>query len=82
MDSRELGIEAEDLDPLQRHYATAYSAAELNTFHCDRVRKMPLSGLDPSMLMGFLCKNEAEWQDLKQRILEVQCYVLGDYQLC
>ena len=71
MDARELGIEAEELDPLQRHYATAYSAVELSTFHCDRVRKMPLSGLDPSMLMGFLCKNEAEWLDLKQRILEV-----------
>ena len=76
MDSRELGGEAsgeaEELDPLQRHYATAYSAAELNTFHCDRVRKLPLSGLDPSMLIGFLCKDEAEWQDLKQRILEVR----------
>jgi len=23
---------------------------ELKTFHCERVRKMPLSGLDPSML--------------------------------
>ncbi|KAJ6587414.1 hypothetical protein DFH09DRAFT_1359164 [Mycena vulgaris] len=32
------------------HYARAYSAGELRTFHCDRVRKMPLSGLDPSML--------------------------------
>ncbi|KAJ7442939.1 peptidase family C54-domain-containing protein [Mycena galericulata] len=38
--------------PEAAHYARAYSAAELRTFHCERVRKMPLSGLDPSMLIG------------------------------
>ncbi|KAI0653814.1 hypothetical protein C8Q70DRAFT_881201, partial [Cubamyces menziesii] len=70
MDSRELGLGA-DLDPIQRHYVTAYSPSELKTFHCDRVRKMPLSGLDPSMLLGFLCKDENEWLDLKDRILEL-----------
>ncbi len=70
MDSRESegqGSSA-DLDNIQRHYATAYSANELKTFHCDRVRKMPLSGLDPSMLMGFLCKDEHDWNDFKNRI--------------
>lgn len=71
MDSRELALETEDLDPVQRHYCLAYSAAELKTFHCDRVRKMHLSGLDPSMLIGFLCKDESEWQDLKSRINEL-----------
>ncbi|OSD05590.1 hypothetical protein PYCCODRAFT_1443018 [Trametes coccinea BRFM310] len=70
MDSRELGL-GTDLDPIQRHYVTAYSQAELKTFHCDRVRKMPLSGLDPSMLLGFLCKDEGEWLDLKNRIEEL-----------
>ncbi|KAI0294162.1 hypothetical protein BC826DRAFT_352534 [Russula brevipes] len=59
------------LDQTLIHYATAYSAAELRTFHCERVRKMPLSGLDPSMLVGFLCKNEADWIDLRQRVTEV-----------
>lgn len=60
-----------NLDHVQTHYATAYSAAELRTFHSDRVRKMPLSGLDPSMLIGFLCKNEADWIDLRQRVAEL-----------
>ncbi|KAH9980532.1 hypothetical protein BJV74DRAFT_101947 [Russula compacta] len=59
------------LDNTQMHYVTAYSAAELRTFHCERVRKMPLSGLDPSMLIGFLCKNEADWIDLRQRVTEL-----------
>ncbi|KAF8054328.1 peptidase family C54-domain-containing protein [Lyophyllum atratum] len=56
------------LDPLQEHYVTAYPPSELKTFHCERVRKMPLSGLDPSMLIGFLCKDEADWVDLRKRV--------------
>ncbi|KAH9931302.1 peptidase family C54-domain-containing protein [Fomitopsis serialis] len=68
MDMRELGA---DLDPIQRHYVTAYSASELKTFHCDRVRKMPLSGLDPSMLIGFLVKDEHDWLDFRSRVAEL-----------
>jgi len=60
-----------DLDPLQFHFCTAYSPTELKTFHCDRVRKMPLSGLDPSMLIGFLCRDEADWWDFRRRVSEV-----------
>lgn len=59
------------LTPLEEHYATAYSAAELKTFHCDRVRKMPLSGLDPSMLIGFLCRDEKDWVDFRRRVGQV-----------
>ena len=64
------------LDPIQLHYCTAYSAAELKTFHCDRVRKMPLSGLDPSMLIGFLCRDEKDWWDFKKRVTDV-CLLLS-----
>jgi cysteine protease ATG4 len=67
------------LDPTQVHYVTSYSAAELRTFHSERVRKMPLSGLDPSMLIGFLCKTEADWIDLRRRVAEVrEVDVCGD----
>ncbi|KAF8548280.1 hypothetical protein OG21DRAFT_1489519 [Imleria badia] len=71
LDPRELGIEEEDLDEVADHYVTQYNAMELRTFHCDRVRKMPLSGLDPSMLLGFLCKEEKDWIDLRRRINEL-----------
>ncbi|KZT08838.1 uncharacterized protein LAESUDRAFT_757025 [Laetiporus sulphureus 93-53] len=70
-DDSEVSSLAADLNPVQRHYVTAYSQAELKTFHCDRVRKMPLSGLDPSMLIGFLCKNENDWLDFRRRISEL-----------
>ncbi|KAJ6554833.1 hypothetical protein B0H19DRAFT_1263127 [Mycena capillaripes] len=42
----------------------AYSAAELKIFHCARV-KMPLTRLDPSMLIGFVC-DEAGWVDSRR----------------
>ena len=60
------------LDAIQDHYIRAYSASDLKTFHCDRVRKLPLSGLDPSMLIGFLCKDEDDWLDFRQRAAEVR----------
>lgn len=44
---------------------------QLATFHCDRLRKMPLSSMDPSMLVGFLCASEKDWKDLKERIDKV-----------
>ncbi|KAJ7730624.1 hypothetical protein DFH07DRAFT_969128 [Mycena maculata] len=34
-------------------FVRAQSSVVLRMFHCKRVRKMPLSGLDPSILMGF-----------------------------
>ncbi|KAG6909903.1 hypothetical protein DXG01_014717 [Tephrocybe rancida] len=62
---------ASGLDPLQDFYVSVYPAAELRMFHCERVRKMPLSGLDPSMLIGFLCKDEADWEDFRGRVGEL-----------
>ncbi|KAG6882739.1 hypothetical protein C0995_013906, partial [Termitomyces sp. Mi166 len=59
------------LDPIQEHFVTAYPAAELKTFHCERVRKMPLSGLDPSMLIGFVCRDEGDWEDFRRRVAEL-----------
>lgn len=69
--ARGAGGAGEQLDAMQEHYVSAYSAAELKTFHCERVRKMPLSGLDPSMLLGFLCRDEADWEDFKGRVADV-----------
>ncbi|KAL1714431.1 peptidase family C54-domain-containing protein [Schizophyllum commune] len=53
---------------LAAHYLAGYTAAETRTFHCERVRKMPMSGLDPSMLIGFLCKDRADWEDWRARV--------------
>ncbi|KAI4520320.1 hypothetical protein K525DRAFT_257674 [Schizophyllum commune Loenen D] len=56
---------------LAAHYLAGYTAAETRTFHCERVRKMPMSGLDPSMLIGFLCKDRADWEDWRARVSQL-----------
>ncbi|KAJ7205872.1 hypothetical protein C8J57DRAFT_1734527 [Mycena rebaudengoi] len=48
-------------------YQRAHAPVVLRTFHCEKVRKMPLSGLDPCMLLGFVCRDEGEWVDLRRR---------------
>ncbi|KAJ9126012.1 hypothetical protein QFC24_002284 [Naganishia onofrii] len=45
-----------------------YTSDQLKTFHCDKVKKMPISSLDPSMLIGFLCKDNDDWLDLRERL--------------
>jgi len=54
--SRTDSINDNNLDPSQFHYCTAYSAAELKTFHCDGVRKTPLSALDRHVDWGFVSR--------------------------
>jgi cysteine protease ATG4 len=74
-DNRDLGSEKE-VDVVQQHYVNAYSAAELQTFHSEQVRKMTLSELDPSILLGFLCKDEEDWDNFKMRVNDVSfCFI-------
>lgn len=50
----------------------AYPDSSWRTYHCDKVRKMHLSTMDPSMLLGFLIRNEADWADFRARVREVR----------
>lgn len=59
------------LDPVINYYANSYPFSDIRTYHCDRVRKMAITSLDPSMLLGFLCRNESEWKDLRSRMNEL-----------
>ncbi|BEJ01420.1 hypothetical protein CcaverHIS631_0601020 [Cutaneotrichosporon cavernicola] len=59
------------VDPQTQWYASAYSEDKLRTFHCDRVKKLPLSGLDPSMLLGFLVQSEVEFDDFCDRVAKL-----------
>ncbi|KAF8196684.1 hypothetical protein K438DRAFT_1967699 [Mycena galopus ATCC 62051] len=64
-------IEKDMDEATEQYYASAYSPTELQTFHCEKVRKMPLTGLDPSMLVGFLCRDADEWSDFRKRVVEL-----------
>ncbi|KAJ9110646.1 hypothetical protein QFC19_001475 [Naganishia cerealis] len=61
----------DDGDRLSAHVdwlLNVYTSDQLKTFHCDKVKRMPISSLDPSMLMGFLCKDNDDWLDLRERL--------------
>lgn len=69
--SRPSPISRASVDPLAEWFVTAYPPQALRTFHCDKVRKMSFGQLDPSMLLGFLCKDEADWNDFRRRVANV-----------
>ncbi|KIY68678.1 hypothetical protein CYLTODRAFT_395071 [Cylindrobasidium torrendii FP15055 ss-10] len=58
----------EQLTPEQAYFVDAYTPEELGTYHCDQPKKLLLSSLDPSMLLGFLVRDEADWKDLRERL--------------
>lgn len=58
-------------------WSHVYSDAELATFHCDKPRRMPIRSLDPSMLLGFLARNEEDLLDLKERIKKLPKPILS-----
>ncbi len=58
-------------DSEQSRTADAFDPSELATFHCGKVKRMQISGMDPSMLLGFMCKDEEDWLDLVQRVDKV-----------
>ena len=40
--------------------------------HTRRLRGLRISEMDPSMLIGFLIKDEADWENWKQRLRETK----------
>jgi len=50
---------------------TASPTLKLESFHCNTVRSTPLSQIYPDMLLGFLCKNEQDWKDFRERVQHV-----------
>ncbi|KAL3469033.1 hypothetical protein BJX99DRAFT_242266 [Aspergillus californicus] len=46
-----------------------YSEADVDTYHTRRLRRLHIKDMDPSMLIGFLIKDENDWNDWKTRVL-------------
>ncbi|KAJ5819663.1 Peptidase C54 [Penicillium riverlandense] len=45
-----------------------YTQEELDSYHTSRLRRIHIKDMDPSMLIGFLIKDEADWTDWKRRV--------------
>jgi len=48
-----------------------YSDEEVESCHTRRLRRLHLREMDPSMLMGFLIRGEADWQSWRQGISSI-----------
>lgn len=63
------------LDPHTTRPAVPYSIdgrllskTEISTYHTRRLRRIHIQDMDPSMLIGFLVRNEDDWEDWKGRV--------------
>lgn len=54
----------------------AYSDSALRSYHTEKVRKMSVASLDPSMLLGFLIQDEEDWEDFALRVREVSVILI------
>ncbi|GAA6018784.1 hypothetical protein JCM10207_005578 [Rhodosporidiobolus poonsookiae] len=58
-------------EQLEAFFLSAYPDAAWATYHTEKVRKCALASLDPSMLVGFLVHDGADWRDFRARVHEL-----------
>ncbi|CAB4424370.1 unnamed protein product [Rhizophagus irregularis] len=75
-----IGTQGDDLFYLDPHHSRPalelkaiqeFTEEEMATFHCDTLRKIPISQLDPSMLLGFYCQNSEEFENFCNLVEEI-----------
>ncbi|CAI2168873.1 9947_t:CDS:2 [Funneliformis geosporum] len=75
-----IGTQGDDLLYLDPHHSRPalelkaiqeFTEEEMSTFHCDTLRKIPISQLDPSMLLGFYCRNGEEFENFCNLVEEI-----------
>jgi len=50
---------------------TQYSEEEIASLHTRRLRRIDIQEMDPSMLIGFLIKDEEDWKSWRKSVTEV-----------
>lgn len=60
------------LDELSdKWYIDTYNASSVSSYFCDKPRKMNMNQMDPSMLLGFVVRDEEEFDDFVREIREL-----------
>ncbi|KIX01082.1 uncharacterized protein Z518_10148 [Rhinocladiella mackenziei CBS 650.93] len=67
-------LDPHETRPALAHHTNAskYTEEEIAMCHTRRLRGLRINEMDPSMLIGFLIKDEGDWEDWKRRIKEVK----------
>ncbi len=56
----------------------SYNKQDLFSYHCDKVRFLRISNLDPSMVLGFLVRDQNEFHSFCKDIQEVKMRLEND----
>lgn len=68
-----IGLQGDDLIYLDPHFSrpaletkslAEYTKEDFSTYHCTVPRKINISNLDPSMLLGFYCRTQSDFEVL------------------
>ena len=46
--------------------------ADIDTLHAEKLHRLNLKDMDPSMLIGYLIRDEDDWRDWRRRITMTQ----------
>ncbi|KAI0153332.1 hypothetical protein GGR57DRAFT_492417 [Xylariaceae sp. FL1272] len=49
-----------------------YTSEDINTCHTRRLRRLHVKEMDPSMLIGFLIRDQEDWEDWRRGVKHVQ----------
>ncbi|KAK7943242.1 cysteine protease ATG4 [Apiospora aurea] len=52
--------------------ASDYTQEEVDTCHTRKLRRLHIKEMDPSMLIGFLIRDQQDWQDWRRSVKHVQ----------
>lgn len=55
-----------------REDVTQYTQEEIDTCHTRKLRRLHIKEMDPSMLIGFLIRDEEDWRDWRRSVKHVQ----------
>jgi len=59
-----------------------YRQTHLRTVHSSRPLVMNVNGIDPSLALGFLCENRADYEDFERRVRLLHDGVQADGGMC
>ncbi|CAI5710648.1 unnamed protein product [Peronospora destructor] len=75
-------LDPHDVHPTPELNAAFPTATHLRTVHSSRPLVMSVATIDPSLALGFLCQNRADYEDFEQRVRTLHDEVKANGTMC
>ncbi|EGZ06159.1 hypothetical protein PHYSODRAFT_532364 [Phytophthora sojae] len=75
-------LDPHDVHPAPELNPAFPTATHLRTVHSSRPLVMNVTGIDPSLALGFLCDNRADYEDFERRVRILHDEVKADGGMC